>query len=86
MSRSSPQRISVTSAPNAANGKPGENRDRVDEALVQHAEDHVDHEHREQHEHEQSLLRRHERLRRCPRSSRATVFGSTSFAICFDLP
>ena len=41
----------------------GENRDRVDEALVQHAEDDVDHEHREEHQQDQALLRRHERLR-----------------------
>ena len=56
--------MSVTSAPNAANGSPGENRDRVDEALVQHAEDHVDHEDRQHEQERESLLRREKRLRR----------------------
>ena len=55
---------SANSAPNAANGRPGENRDRVDEALVQNPEDDVDDEDRDQQQDPHALLRILERLRR----------------------
>ena len=43
--------------------QPGQDRERVDEALVQDAEHDVDHEDREDEQHEQSLLRAPEHLR-----------------------
>ena len=55
---------SASSAPNAAKGKSGQNRRRMDEALVQNSEHHVDDEDRENEEREQPLLARLERLRR----------------------
>ena len=47
MFRSCLKSSSVSSAPKPAAGRPGENRDRVDEALVEDAEHDVDHEDRE---------------------------------------
>jgi hypothetical protein len=44
--RSSPNSFSVTSAPIPAAGQAGQDGQRVDEALIEDAEDDVDHQHR----------------------------------------
>jgi hypothetical protein len=55
---------SVNSAPKLAAGRPGENRQRMDEILVENAEHDVDHEHGHDQQEEKALERRGERLGR----------------------
>ena len=64
--------------------QPGENRDRVNEALVQHAEDHVDHEDRERDQDEQSLLRRLVNAAAVPEKLAAIAGGSVCCGVLLD--
>ena len=65
MFRSTLKMISVSSAPKPAEGKPGENRERMDVALVQHAEHDVHHHDRDDQQQRQVLQRTLEDLARC---------------------
>ena len=55
--RSWPNSCSVSSAPTAADGSAGEDGQRVDVALVEHAQQHVDHEQRGDDQHHLAALR-----------------------------